>query len=140
VVSVRRTSAFVAPSNGHVVRAETTKERIDRCSTKAFGISTIGAGAAVGAGLNLLTTSGKFAGSTPGTSIASFTLSKIFPGAAGIGGKWAPTLNNPFAESAVAGRVLGRWVPIVGELILAKQASDFGDCALANTWWTKPLF
>ena len=115
-------------------------DRLRGGGRRSFGISTIGAGAAITSGLNLLTTSGKFTGSTPGTSIASYSLSKLLPGAVGIGRKWAPTLMNPFAESAVAGRVLGRWVPIVGELIIAKQVSDFGDCALANTWWTKPLF
>lgn len=82
-----------------------------------------------------MSTAGKFAGSTPGTSIISSTLSELLPGAAGIGAKWAPTLMNPLTTSAVAGRVLGRWPPIIGEVVLAKQGADFGNCLLKGTWW-----
>jgi RHS repeat-associated protein len=97
------------------------------CAASSFGIGTAAAGAAVGSGMNWLGTAGKFAGATRGTSLASGTLSTLFPRV--IGATWAPTLNNPLATSTVLGRVVGRWIPVLGEII---QGAQFVNCLWAS--------
>jgi hypothetical protein len=98
---------------------------IKSCAAKSFVPAAAGAGA-VAAGSNILSTAGKFAGSTPGTSIASQFFRSILPQT--IPSTWAPTLMNPLAESSVLGGVVGRWVPVVGEALLIKSGADFLSC------------
>jgi hypothetical protein len=100
------------------------------CAASAFGFGTAVAGGAVASGTNTVATAGKFAGATKGTSLASNTLSKMFPKV--IGATWAPTLNNPLATSTVLGRVLGRWVPVAGQAVLIIQGAQFVDCLWAS--------
>ena len=81
-------------------------------------------------GTNALSTAGKFAGMTPGTSVASSFFRSILPQA--IESTWAPALMNPLATSAVLGGVVGRWVPIIGEALLIKSGAQFEACIWAS--------
>jgi len=99
---------------------------ISRCAADQFGITTLLGATGAGLGAPILAAGGKPEGATQGTSIASKYLSKWFPQK--IGSTWAPTLKNPLAKSAVLGRVLGRWVPVVGWGLLAYDAIKIGQC------------
>lgn len=98
-----------------------------KCAADQFEITTIIGSAGVGLGLPVIGARGKFAGATGGTSIASKCLSKWLPQNLGRA-IWAPTLRNPLATSAVLGRVLGRWIPVVGWGLLAYDAISIGSC------------
>ena len=76
-------------------------------------------------GTNALSTAGKFAGMTPGTSVASSFFRSILPQA--IESTWAPTLMNPLATSAVLGGVVGRWVQAASADAHADEALLAGD-------------
>ena len=98
-----------------------------KCAADQFGITTLLGAAGVGAGLPLIPTRSKFMGATPGTSVASKYLSKMFPKRLSRR-LWAPTLKNPLAKSVVLGRVLGRWAPILGWGLLAYDVVSIGKC------------
>jgi hypothetical protein len=98
---------------------------IKSCAAKSFLPAAAGAGA-LAAGSNVVSTAGKFAGSTPGTSLASQFFRSVLPQT--IKSTWAPTLMNPLAETSVLGGVVGRWVPILGEALLIKSGADVLSC------------
>jgi hypothetical protein len=102
-------------------------ECLTRCSAQQFGLSTIFGGAAAASGLPILPTRAKIGGAPRGTSIASAGLSKLFPGRLPRRLP-APTWSNPFARSAVLGRVLGRWLPLVGWGLLTYDAIQIARC------------
>jgi RHS repeat-associated protein len=102
-------------------------ECVISCAATQLGFGTAVGGAAVVSGLPIVPTPGKFSGATAGTSIASLLLSRALPQRLPFGVP-APTLKNPLARSAVLGRVLGRWVPIVGTAVLANDAIQIGIC------------
>lgn len=118
-----------APNNGAEPSNDPIKQ-IKTCAKNAFGVSTVAGAGAVAAGTNALTTAGKFAGATPGTSVASSFFRSILPQA--VESTWAPTLMNPLATSGVFGGVVGRWVPIVGEGLLIKSGAQFTACLWAS--------
>jgi hypothetical protein len=84
----------------------------------------------VAAGSNAVSTAAKFAGSTPGTSIASQFFRAILPQS--IEATWAPTLMNGAAASGTLGGVIGRWVPIVGEGTLIYSGVKYWGCVDDN--------
>lgn len=99
------------------------------CALNELGLST-GALAAIGSGLPI-PGSKPFVqkGASLGTSLASKTLSSLFPQRL----NWslpAPTWRNLAARSPVLGRIAGRWVPIVGWGLLAYDAFTIGKCTL----------
>lgn len=115
----------------------TLPDAVYDCAALSFGLETVlGAGLSA-AGQPLLATRGKLWGATAGTSIASQYLSKIFPKVLNSS-VWAPTLANPLAQSAVVGRILGRWVPVVGYVLLAYDAVEFVDCVVEHTAGNAP--
>jgi RHS repeat-associated protein len=99
------------------------------CAKGSAGTAGAGAGL-VAAGSNVVSTAGKFAGSTPGTSIASQFFRSVFPQA--IDATWAPTLMNGAATSGTVGGVIGRWVPIVGEGLLIYSGVKYMNCVADN--------
>lgn len=115
----------IAPSNA----AQNWKKfgnAIKSCAKSQFGLSTAAGAGAVAAGSNVVSTAGKFAGSTPGTSVASQFFRSVLPQT--IKSTWAPTLMNPLAESSVLGGVVGRWVPLLGEALLIKDGAQYLNC------------
>jgi RHS repeat-associated protein len=100
------------------------------CAASSFGLSTAAAGGAVASGLPVVSTAGKFAGMTAGTSVASQFFRSILPQA--IGSTWAPTISNPLAASGTLGGVVGRWVPVIGEAVLVYQGAKFVSCYWAS--------
>lgn len=119
--STRRT---IAPSKGQTWKQ--FGQAAKSCAASSFGLSTAAAGGAVAAGTNAISTAGKFAGMTPGTSAASSFFRAVLPQA--IESTWAPTLMNPLATSGVLGGVVGRWVPVLGEAVLIYQGSKALSC------------
>ncbi len=91
--------------------------------------NTISAALAAAAGLagqNWVSTAGKFAGATSGTSLISQFLSDVLPQRIPVS---LPTLTNAGIKfTPVLGRILGRWVPIVGYVFLAYDYKAFTDC------------
>jgi len=114
----------VAPNNGQTWKQ--FGQAAKSCAASSFGLSTAAAGGAVAAGTNAISTAGKFAGMTPGTSAASSFFRAVLPQA--IKSTWAPTLMNPLATSGVLGGVVGRWVPVLGEAVLIYQGSKALSC------------
>ncbi len=95
---------------------------LDELGLTALGIGAVGAGTTIPGSKPFITP-----GSSPGTSFASRTLSKLLPQRL----PWsvpAPTLVRPLARSPVLGRVIGRWVPIVGWGFLAYDAYRIAEC------------
>lgn len=110
---------------------------LKRCATAQFGITTLLGILAVLTGQPWIGTRGKLGGATPGTSIASKGLSKLFPQrlpralpAPVIILKRGKFLKGIRRTSPVLGRVLGRWVPIVGWGLLAYDAAKILLCVL----------
>ncbi len=117
-----------APSKGQTWSE--TWQAAKSCAASSFGLSTAAAGGAVASGLPVVSTAGKFAGMTAGTSVASQFFRSILPQA--IGSTWAPTISNPLAASGTLGGVVGRWVPVIGEAILVYQGAKFVSCYWAS--------
>ncbi|MGH9874512.1 MAG: RHS repeat-associated core domain-containing protein [Pyrinomonadaceae bacterium] len=98
-----------------------------RCAADQFGISTILGATGVVSGLPLIKKPFITPLSSRGTSVASKVLSGLFPQKLPFR-VLAPTVARPFARSVVLGRVIGRWVPIVGWGLLAYDAVSVGLC------------
>lgn len=73
--------------------------------------------------------SGGLGGATGATSPASLLASSLFPNKLDKSCP-APTLNNPGAVSNVPGRIIGRWVPIVGGGMLILDGGFVSGCTL----------
>ncbi len=106
-----------------------SKNALKSCAAGSAPIAAAG-GAAAAAGTNALSTAGKFAGMTPGTSLASSFFRAVLPQS--IEATWAPTLMNPLATSGVLGGVIGRWVPILSEVTLIYSANKYLNCVADN--------
>ncbi|MFM6630018.1 MAG: RHS repeat domain-containing protein, partial [Microcystis panniformis] len=102
-------------------------ECLGDCAADQLGLTTLFGAAGVGAGLPIIPKRFVTPGSSPGTSIASAGLSKLFPQRLPTR-VWAPTFVNPLARTAVVGRALGRWVPILGWGLLAWDAYNIAKC------------
>ncbi|MFM6497159.1 MAG: RHS repeat domain-containing protein, partial [Dolichospermum sp.] len=102
-------------------------ECLGDCAADQLGLTTLFGAAGVGAGLPIIPKPFVTPGSSPGTSIASAGLSKLFPQRLPTR-VWAPTFVNPLARTAVVGRALGRWVPILGWGLLAWDAYNIAKC------------
>jgi hypothetical protein len=92
---------------------------------------------AAASGFNILETRGKFAGATPGTSLASRGASAAF-GQARLPFK-APTLvGNPLTLSMSVrwtgrvARIVGRGIPVVGWGLLAYDAAKIAACVASD--------
>ena len=98
-----------------------------KCVKEHYGLTATGAGM-VAAGAELIPKAAKAgaAGSTHGTSVASIVLEKVLP--MRVSSTWAPTLNNPFARSAVVGRIGARWLPVAGWGVLAYDVNSIRKC------------
>jgi RHS repeat-associated protein len=82
----------------------------------------------VASGLPILSTGAKIGGgSTPGTSLLSSAL-RGSPIDIGIPSTWAPTWGNPASTTGSLGGLLGRWAPIIGAAMTAKEYADFLCC------------
>jgi RHS repeat-associated protein len=97
------------------------------CAKKAIGIETGLGGGLVLVSQPWLAKSFILPGSTSGTSVASFWLSKMFPQKLPFR-VWAPTAVRPGAMTPVAGRALGRWVPWVGWALLINDVIQYSRC------------
>jgi RHS repeat-associated protein len=100
------------------------------CAEQHIGIET-GLGAAlVVLGLPILPTGTKFGGSTWGTSLASKYLSELLPYKLPVN---VPTPTRAgFVKSRILGRVLGRYVPVVGAGLLLHDAAQVVLCAAGD--------
>jgi hypothetical protein len=97
------------------------------CLDKVLGIDTAVGGGLVAGGQPGIDKPFNMKGASTGTSPLSKGLSKAFPQQL----PWrlpAPTQKNWRAKSKVAGRVLGRWAPIVGWELLAKDYIQYLSC------------
>jgi RHS repeat-associated protein len=102
---------------------------LQACILENLGLGVAG-GTALGLGQPTIPTRAKPGGlATPGTSPASSTLSKLFPNRLPFRVP-APTLNNPFAKTAVLGRALGRWVTLIGGGLLFVDAGLIANCTI----------
>ena len=100
---------------------------VDKCSSEQAGVHTAVGAALLASGLPLVPKRFTTPGSSPATSLASSTLSRLLPQKLSRG-VWAPTFLHPFAKSNVLGRVIGRWIPYVGAAILAYDGVKIGIC------------
>ena len=90
----------------------------------------VAAVSAILSGQPFQSTGGKFMGATKGTSIISSFLSKVFSQELPFA---VPRITNAgLTFTKVAGRAVGRWVPILGWIVLAYDGSselaNFGEC------------
>jgi RHS repeat-associated protein len=115
---------LTAPNNGQTWKQ--FGQAAKSCAASSFGLSTAAGAAGVASGLPVVSTAGKFANMTSGTSVASQFFRSILPQT--IESTWAPTLMNPIATSGVLGGVVGRWVPVIGEAVLVYQGAKFTSC------------
>jgi RHS repeat-associated protein len=108
---------------------------IKECAQKQFGLRTAAGEIMAGLGHNFIPTRGKFSGGTPGTSIASKTLSKWFPQTFGQITKGAikrvptPSIFNPAAKTQYIGRAAGRYISYIGYGLLFADGFEIGRCA-----------
>jgi RHS repeat-associated protein len=99
-----------------------------KCSSDQLGLTTLFGAAGAAAGAPTVKKPFVTPGSSPRTSVASKWLSDLLPQKMGRR-LWAPTVVRPFAKTAVLGRFVGRWIPIVGWGLLAYDAVSIGFCA-----------
>ena len=118
----------IAPSNA-TQNWKKDLNAVKTCASGSAGSAAAGTGL-LAAGSNVISTAGKFGGSTPGTSLASQFFRTILPQS--IDATWAPTLMNPLATSSSLGGVVGRWVPIAGEGLLLYSGVKFLNCVSDN--------
>ena len=97
------------------------------CFAKVIGIETAAGTGIAASGLPIIPKRFTQPGTSGGTSIASAGLSKALPQRLPIRVP-APTLNRPSAMSNKLGRVLGRWIPGVGWILLTIDASELAAC------------
>jgi RHS repeat-associated protein len=97
------------------------------CVADQFGITDIVAAAAAVSGAPVIPKPFSQGGSRF-TSPASKYLSKWFPQK--IPSTWAPTAAQPLARTAVLGRALGRWIPIIGTAVLAYDVASVVACTI----------
>jgi len=103
------------------------------CFEKVLGYETAAGAGLVASGLPVIPypRTGFGAGSSTGaTSLASSTLSKLFPQRFPRGIP-VPTISNMKARTPVLGRAMGRFVPFMGWGILAYDVAQLASC-LAN--------
>jgi len=96
------------------------------CLAEHYGLGLLG-GAAVGSGAPVLDKPFVMPGSSTKTSPASKYLSKALPKKLPFR-VWAPTTARPLARSIVLGRILGRWIPIAGWILLIYDAYQIEEC------------
>jgi hypothetical protein len=106
-------------------------DKILDCAAQALGVDTLAGLGISASGQPFVDASGKFQGATEGTSIVSDWLSKALPQKLDFR-IWTPTMGNFAAKSNIVGRVLGRWLPIIGEAILAGDLVGFVGCLSYN--------
>lgn len=112
-------------------------EKAKQCASSQLGLGDLAAAGAAVSGLNILKTRGKFAGATPGTSIASRGASAVF-GNARLPVQLPTVVGNPLtlnmsirATSSVA-RVVGRAIPVVGWGLLLYDAAKIVECVTTD--------
>jgi len=96
-----------------------------------LGVDDFAAIVAVVSGMNILGTRGKFAGATPGTSLASRGARKVFGNAKFPWGKQLPSIVGGYPPHKLRiimthkiSTFVGRAVPVVGWIILTKDVAD----------------
>jgi RHS repeat-associated protein len=102
-----------------------------RCILEVLGIRDLAAAGLVGLGQPILSTRGKFAGATKGTSPASKALSHVFPQKLPFRVRVPTNLltkGGRKASTKVLGRALGRAVPGIGWAVLGWDAIQFARC------------
>ncbi|KGT95648.1 membrane protein [Erwinia typographi] len=95
------------------------------------GVDDFAAIAAIVSGLNILSTRGKFAGATPGTSIASRGARRVFPKAKFPWGVELPTVIGGYPPRTLrvimthrVSTFIGRAIPVVGWVLLSKDVAQ----------------
>lgn len=122
------TQVSVGLSIADILAAETGL--LGECAEQHIGIET-GLGAAlVVLGLPILPTGTKFGGSAWGTSLASKYLSELLPYE--LPSRVPTPTRAGFVKSRVLGRVLGRYVPVVGAGLLVHDAAQVVLCAAGS--------
>jgi hypothetical protein len=116
---------------------ESTFDKTMRCGSAQLGLDDLAAAGAAVSGFNILKTRGKFAGATPGTSIASRGASAVF-GQTRLPFRVPTAVGNPLtlkmrirATSSVA-RVVGRGIPFVGWGLLVYDAFKILQCVATD--------
>lgn len=102
------------------------------CYSKTFGTGSAAAAAAAASGAPVIPYGRKGFGSgssTGATSPASKSLSRAFPQKLPFKVP-APTAANPGASTRVAGRALGRWVPVAGWGVLTVDFYQLMQCLM----------
>lgn len=97
------------------------------CFDKALGVSTVAWAGIAGSGLPLINKRFIQKGTSSGTSVASSGMSKAFPQRLPVRLP-APTFKRPLAKSNKLGRILGRWIPGVGWVMLGDDYIDLLAC------------
>jgi len=122
------TQVSVGLSIAGILAAETGI--LGECAEQHVGVETVLGSALFVLGLPTLETGTKFGGSTWGTSLASKYLSELLPYRLPVR---VPTPTRAgFVKSRILGRVLGRYVPVVGTGLLLNDAAQVVLCAAGD--------
>jgi len=101
---------------------------ICKCFEEYLGLETAAGAGIVAGGLPLIEKRFTTPGSSPGTSIISQGATKAFGNTRLPTRVWAPTFVNPAARTASAARLVGRWVPGVGWVLLTIDGYQVYQC------------
>ncbi len=101
------------------------------CGLKQYGLNFLRDGALTASGAAVIEKSRPI-GASKQTSWISSKLSKCLPQRLPKA-LWAPTLKNPRATTAVLGRFIGRWVPVVGGVLLVVDGVSIASCTYKCT-------
>lgn len=101
------------------------------CLMRQLGLNTVVEITAIGAGAPVVNKRFVTPGSSPRISLASKYIPRVLPkGFQTLPGRvWAPTAVRPLAVSKVTGRVIARWIPLVGWGLMAWDVARIGRCA-----------
>jgi len=106
-------------------------DAITACAAEQFGIQTGVGSALTVAGSETISKPFQMGNASRGTSFASKYLSKLFPRRLKFQIR-TPRIGHLRSATPVVGRALGRFVPIVGQGILAYDAAKIGMCAIPS--------
>ena len=125
-------SAAADQSTEHETGVGSVLSTIGACASDELGLTDALAAVGFALGQPVLAASGKFSGATAGTSPLSYALSQLLPWTLPFSVP-APTysvLRLSLAMSNKVGRIVGRWIPVVGGAILVWDAVRIAGCTI----------